>query len=221
MKTAALSDLAFAAPRLRTDAIRWTIVLLATELLLVNSPSTVLLVAVPETLALIQALAIDEERCGWNRLRLALPITRAEAVAARFAVAALVAAGAVALTAGTNLLVAALFAAVPTLGEIAILPTAATGIDTTMLALCCCASMSLALVAAGIVLPLIAWRGSTLGASLAMCALSMLSFLLAINARPPLPAPPALLAAGLLAVAAIWFIASAALATRIFSRREL
>ena len=149
MKTAALSDLAFAAPRLRTDAIRWTIVLLATEFLLVNSPSTVLLVAVPETLAFIQTLAIDEERCGWNRLRLALPITRAEAVAARFAVAALVAAGAVALTAGTNLLVASLFAAVPTLGEIAILPTAATGIDTTMLALCCCASMSLALVAAG------------------------------------------------------------------------
>lgn len=64
MKTAVLSDLAFAAPRLRTDAIRWTIVLLATELLLVNSPSTVLLVAVPETLALIQALTIDEERCG-------------------------------------------------------------------------------------------------------------------------------------------------------------
>ena len=64
MKTAVLSDLVFAAPRLRTDAIRWTIVLLATEFLLVNSPSTVLLVAVPETLALIQALAIDEERCG-------------------------------------------------------------------------------------------------------------------------------------------------------------
>lgn len=217
--------------KLVRHAVLWTIVLLATSLILSNTPLLVLFVGLPEAMMFVQELSALEGKHRWEGMRLALPFSRAEILVGRYLSVALTAVFMVALAAAVHLLATAIIAAVPAIGQIVGLSV---GLNLPMLALCCAASIAFALFAMGIVLPLVA-RGGYAGITPFVACGAMLAVSLAIMSLGPTAlglisrsglhfdasfGQIALLSAGLLIAATLWYAASAALAVRLYAKRE-
>lgn len=225
------SDLVIARRRLARHAVLWTIALLATSLILYNTPLLVLFVGLPEAMMFVQELSALEGKRTWEGMRLALPFSRTEVIVGRYLSVAVTVALMVALAAAVNLLATAIIAAVPALGH-AFGPSL--GFNPTMLVLCCAASIAIALFAMGMLLPLAARKGYAGPTPFLACGVMLVASLAIMNLGPSglgliskggllfdaSLGQIALLAAGILATATLWYAASAALATRLYAKRE-
>lgn len=225
------SDLVIMRRKLVHHAVLWTIALLATSLILSNSPLLVLFVGLPEAMMFVQELSALEGKHRWEGMRLALPFSRTEMLVGRYLSVALAAVFMVALAAVVHLLAAAIIAVVPTIGQIT---GFSVGLNLPMLVLCCAASIAFALFAMGIVLPLVA-RGGFAGITPFVACGVMLAASLAIMSLGPSAlglisksgllfdasfGQIALLSVALLAAATLWYAVSAAIATRLYAKRE-
>lgn len=225
------SDLVITRRRLARHAVLWTIALLTISLLLYNTPLLVLFVGLPEAMMFVQELSVLEGKRTWEGMRLALPFSRTEVIVGRYLSVAVASTLMVALAAAVNLLVTAIITAVPALGHTF---GPSLGFNPAMLVLCCAASIALTLFAMGIVLPLVA-RGGYAGPTPLLACGVMLAASLAIMSLGPTAlglisksgllfdaslGQITLLALGLLAAATLWYVASAALATRLYAKRE-
>lgn len=231
MRAMLLSDLVVLKKRAAARAALLALSLLGV-LVLVNTPLLALLTGVIAALMTVQELAYGEDGArGWAGQRIALPLSRAEIVAGRYASVAAVSAAAIALADVLVMLVTALFTAFPDLGApfLHFYP-----LDLPMLAFWSCAGAALALFASGILLPMVLRRGYAGGVPYAACAL-MLFAMGALSAMgshglnlfshgglafDASPEQMALLATGLLMAGIIWYVASAAIAGRIYAKRE-
>lgn len=232
MKAMLLSDFAILEKRLMHHAKLIAIAVVAL-LVMVNTPLVVLFVGLPEALAAVAQLTKDEDgKHGWEKLRAALPLSRTEIVIGRYLTVALVAVTSIVLADVLVVLVSLLYSALPAIG----LPLLYfVELDLLQVALWTCVGIALALFVAGLLLPFVLMKGYTGAiptATAALMALVMVAFWalgsrgaqffslggLSFDATAP---QIVLLSLGMLALGAAWYAASAALATRLYAKREL
>lgn len=229
MKAMILSDLAI----MKRPILRYTALLLAVvavSLVFVsNTPLILLYVGPIQAFAAVQYLMMEAEKSGWEGVRLALPLSRAQVIAGRYASLALVAGGTILLAALLYVLATALEFAFPALGGLA--PFSAP-FDASLLALGIGGAVAVTLFLLGAMLPILTRMSATTGMRWALVAL-MLALMLGLQAffKSGLFSNGALmptashgqvllLAVGFAALGATFYAASATIAVRLYEQRD-
>lgn len=231
MKTMIIADFLYSKKQLMHIVGIFGVLSLATSFMTGGSPLIMLLIAPIMTVMTAQAFLQEGGTSGWESFRLALPLSRGQVVAGRYATFALIIAGSTLFGALLSLAVFGIQTAFPALGQFSLWQTP---FDPAGIVLCFCASISGTLILIGAVLPLImhfgainsmryAIAGVMVAAMLGFYALGPSGAGLIQHGRLLTQAPfgeIALLGTGLLVMSAAFFVASATIAIRLYNRRD-
>ena len=229
MKAMIVSDLLTMKKPLIQSMALLALLVLVVSLMTGGSPLVLLYVASIMGINALQCLQQEEGKAGWERARLAMPLSRGQVTAGRYASLAIVVVASTIAGAAICLAAGAATAAIPALGQLAIHPLPA---DASIFALCFAGVIGGTLILLGLLLPFIARFGAidgmryVPGLALAVVMLAYLSVFssgtLQASAllRPDSLATALALSLGLIVMGAAFYVASETIALRLYNRRD-
>ena len=229
MKAMIISDLITLKKQMVQSTAFLTIAVLAISLMTGGSPLVLLYVAPIMATIALQCLQQEEGKAGWERSRLAMPLSRKQVIAGRYASLAIVVVASTVLGAAVCLATAGVFYATPTLAQFAVHPLPA---DAATFALAFGGVVGGTLILLGLLLPFIARFGAVDGMRYApglVLTAVMLAYLALFSSgmlqNGSLPQPDSftaalVLALGLTAMGAAFYVASSTIALRLYNQRD-